>query len=166
MVVVQEFYLDIKPTKLIKGQGLCKLGIEAQDLINEDLGWENELALWSNEYLYIPPAKEYWYGKLISLLHHGTFLENLSPKKRRALRPKYAQYHLVNSTLFCINYNGVLLRCLKHEDAKKVLRDLHDTPAGGNFVRDTKTHKILRADYYWPTVFRDTHTYTRNYKSC
>jgi hypothetical protein len=29
MAVVQEFYLDIKPSKLVKGQGLCKLAIEA-----------------------------------------------------------------------------------------------------------------------------------------
>jgi hypothetical protein len=46
MAVFQEFDLDIKPAKLIKGQRLCKLVAEAQDLINEDPGWENELALW------------------------------------------------------------------------------------------------------------------------
>ena len=57
MAVVQEFDLDIKPAKLVKGQGLCKLVVEAQDLINEDPGWENELALWCSEYLYIPLGK-------------------------------------------------------------------------------------------------------------
>ena len=46
MEVVQEFDLDIKPVKLVKGQGLCKLTSEAQDQVNEDLGWENEMALW------------------------------------------------------------------------------------------------------------------------
>jgi hypothetical protein len=166
MAVVQEFDLDIKPSKLIKGQGLCKLVAEAQDLINEDPRWENELALWCNEALYIPPGKESWYGKLIYLLHHGTFLENLSPKERRALRLKSAQYCLVNSVLFHVNYDGVLLGCLEHEDAEKVLRELHDGPAGGHFVGDTTTHKILRDGYYWPTLFRDAHTYARNCKSC
>jgi hypothetical protein len=57
MVVVQEFDLDIKPAKLVKGQGLCKLAIEAQDRINEDLAWENELTLWCSEALYIPQGK-------------------------------------------------------------------------------------------------------------
>jgi hypothetical protein len=38
MAVVQEFDLDIKPAKLVKGQGLCKLVAEAQDRINEDPG--------------------------------------------------------------------------------------------------------------------------------
>jgi len=83
MAVVQEFDLDIKPAKLVKGQGLCKLVAEAQDRINEDPGWENELTLWCSESLYIPLGSESWYEKLIYLLHHGTFPENLIPKERR-----------------------------------------------------------------------------------
>jgi hypothetical protein len=54
MAVVQEFDLDIKPAKLVKGQGLCKLVAESQDQVNEDLGWENELELWCSEALYVP----------------------------------------------------------------------------------------------------------------
>jgi len=46
MAVIQEFYLYIKPAKIVKGQGLCKLATEAQDLINtKDSSWENELTL-------------------------------------------------------------------------------------------------------------------------
>jgi hypothetical protein len=55
MEVVQEFDLDIKPTKLVKGQGLCKLAVESQDQVNEDPIWENELALWCGEASYISP---------------------------------------------------------------------------------------------------------------
>jgi hypothetical protein len=127
---------------------LCKLAAKYQDRINEDPGWEIELVLWCSEALYVPPRKESWYGKLIYLLHHGNFPESLNPEERRALRLKYAQYHLINSILFCVNYDGVLLICLKCEDADKVLRELHDGPASRHFVRNTTTHKILRADYY------------------
>jgi len=73
MALVQEFDLDIKPTKLVKEQGLCKLPVEAQDQVNEDYGWENEMALWCGEVSYISPRQESWYGKLTYLLHHGTF---------------------------------------------------------------------------------------------
>jgi hypothetical protein len=67
---------------------------------------------------------------------------------------------------FHINYDGVLLRCLEHDDAEKVLRELHDGPTGGNFVGETTAHKILRVGYYWPTLFRDAHAYARKCKSC
>ena len=56
MAVVQEFDLDIKPTKLVKGQGLCKLAVEARDQVNEDSEWENEIALWCGEVAYISPG--------------------------------------------------------------------------------------------------------------
>jgi hypothetical protein len=38
MVVIQEFDLEIKPTRIVKGQGLCKLAAESQDLI-ENRDW-------------------------------------------------------------------------------------------------------------------------------
>jgi hypothetical protein len=80
MAVIQEFDLDIKPAKLVKGQGLCKLAAKAQYQINEDSWWENESTLWCIEDLYVPSTKESWYRKLIYLLHHKNFPKDLSPK--------------------------------------------------------------------------------------
>jgi hypothetical protein len=166
MAVVQEFDLDIKLVKMVKGQGLCKLEVESQDQVNEDPRWENELALWCGEASYVSLGQESWYEKLTYLLYHGNCPKNLNPRERRALRLKSTQYRLINLVLFRINYDGVLLRCLEHEDANKVLKELHDGPACGNFTGNTTAHKILRVGYYWPTLFRDAHTYARNYKTC
>jgi hypothetical protein len=89
MVVIQEFDLDIKPTKIVKGQGLCKLIAEAQDQVDsENSGWENELSLWCSEVLYLPPGQDSWYENLSYFLHHGTCPKNLNPRERRALRLK------------------------------------------------------------------------------
>ena len=38
--------------------------------------------------------------------------------------------------------------CLEKEYASKVVKELHDGPAGGHFSGDTTAHKILRAGYY------------------
>jgi hypothetical protein len=147
MVFIQEFDLDIKPTKIVRDQGLCKLATKSQDLIeSENLGWDNELSLWCSEVMYIPPGQDSWYTDLSYFLHHGTFLEHLNPRERRALRLKSTQYCLINSVLFRRNYDGVLLRCLEKEDAEKVLRELHDGPGRGHFAGETTAHKILRED--------------------
>jgi hypothetical protein len=124
------------------------------------------LKLWCGEDSYNSLGKESWYEKLAYLLHHGTCLENLNPRERRALRIKSTQYRLINSVLLRVNYDGVLFICLECKDADKVLKELHDGPAGGHFVGDTTAHKILRVGYYWPTLFKDTHTYAINCKTC
>ena len=59
------------------------------------------------------------------------------------------------------NYDGVFLRCLERADVDKVVKELHDGPAGGHFSGDTMAHNILRAGYYWSTLFKDAHTYVR-----
>jgi hypothetical protein len=61
MAIFQEFDLDIKFAKLVKGQGLYKLATKARDHVNEDSGWENEMALWCGEVSYISPGKDSWY---------------------------------------------------------------------------------------------------------
>ena len=43
----------------------------------------------------------------------------------------------------------------------QVLIELHDGSIGGHFSREKTTHKVLRAGYYWPTLFKDAHAYAR-----
>ena len=68
--------------------------------------------------------------------------------------------------MFRKNYDGVFLICLEQEDAKKVIIELHDGPAGGHFSKDTTTHNILRAGYYWPTLFKDAYAHVRKCDAC
>lgn len=73
---------------------------------------------------------------------------------------------MVDGILLWKNYDGVLLRCLEEDDANKVFKDLHDGLTGGHFSEETTTHKILRANFDWPTLFRDAHSYVRKCKDC
>lgn len=45
-----------------------------------------------------------------------------------------------------------------------MLQELHDGPADGHFGGDTTAHKILHVIYYWPTLFKDVHSYVRRCK--
>ena len=74
---------------------------------------------------------------------------------------KSNQYHLANNILYRKNYDGILLRCLEKDDAEHVLKEMHDSPVGGHYGGETIAHKILRAEYYWPTVFGDLYVYAR-----
>jgi hypothetical protein len=99
-------------------------------------------------------------------LTHGYAPQYLEPRKRKYVRLKYAQYQLVNGILLRKNYDDMLVSCLENSDAEKVLSKLHDGPTGGHFGGDTTEHKILRAGYYWPIMFKDAHAYAISCEIC
>ena len=85
---------------------------------------------------------------MIHYLQEGYLSEHWNPKQRRALCLKSALYQIIDGVFFRKNYDGVFLRRLEHEDAKKVVAELHDGTIGGHFLGDTTTHNILRDGYY------------------
>ena len=138
--------------------------VESQN--GEENDWENEAEVHMIDMCAIFTAPESWYRDLIHYLQQGYLSEHWSSKQRRALRLKSASYQVIDGVLFRNNYDGVLIRCLEHEDVAKVVKELHDGPARGNYSRDTTAHKILRAGYYCPTLFKDTHAYVRKCDVC
>ena len=109
--------------------------------------------------LYIPTSTNSWYNDLKYYLTHGSSPNHLDAPKKRALRLKSTQYQLIDGVLFWQNYDQVLLRCLEKDDAEHILTELHDGPKGCHLSGETTVHKVLRAGYYWPTLFKDTHAH-------
>lgn len=72
----------------------------------------------------------------------------------------------MKDVIFRINYDYVLLRWIEKAEAEKVLQELHNGPVAGHYVGDVIAHKILRACYYWPTLFKDAHNYVRKCQVC
>ena len=138
--------------------------VEGQN--NEDSSWDNEVELYMVDVCALFTAPDSSYRDLVHYLQEGYFSEHWIPKQRRALHLKSALYHIIDGVLFRNNYDGVFLRCLEHEYAEKVVTELRDGPAGGHFLGDTTAHKILRAGYYWPTLFKYSHTHVRKCDAC
>jgi hypothetical protein len=158
---LQEFDLEITPAHIVRGQGLCKLVVDLEteqkeDSDTSDLKQHNQNLICCAQNLVSP-----WYDDIRHYLQHGSAPRHLEPAKRRALRLKSTSFHLVNGILFRQNFDGVLMRCLEKDEAEKVLLELHAGEAGGHFGGDTTAHKVLRAGYYWPTLFRDAHALCR-----
>jgi hypothetical protein len=56
--------------------------------------------------------------------------------------------------------------CLEKDEVEKVLLELNAGEAGVHFGGDTISHKVLRAGYYWPMLFRDAHALCRKCIIC
>ena len=52
------------------------------------------------------------------------------------------------------------------EDISSVISHYHDIPCRGHASGDKTTTKILQADFYWPTLFKDVHAYVQACDRC
>eukprot|EP00253_Pinus_taeda_P011268 PITA_11268 len=161
VTALQQYDLDIRPAKIVRGQGFCRILAGASNIPkSNDTGPTEEINQIS------ATDSESQYADLIFYLKNGRAPPHLSYKSKRAIRLKAKNFSLIDDVLFKKNYDSILLRCLEKNEAQKVLQELHDGPAGGHFGADTTAHKIIHAGYYWPTLFKDTHEYVRKCLNC
>jgi hypothetical protein len=73
----------------------------------------------------------------------------------RDLKLKSIKYCLIDHILYWKDPLGVLLRCLDPQEAQKTVTDFHDILCGGHYFWRTTSYKILRARYFWPSLFTD-----------
>jgi len=154
IATILEYDIEIKPTKLIKGQGLAQLMTETncQALDLNELDNEQEMATpqISQGFLDSP-----LYTDIIHVLLNLQAPPGLSRTKRRFLKMTSLKYCILDSTLFWKNHEGILLNCLLKDEADKVLNEFHAGDCGGHLYWKSTADKILRARFYWPTLFSD-----------
>eukprot|EP00253_Pinus_taeda_P026102 PITA_26102 len=161
VTTLQEYDLEIKPAKIVRGQGFCRLLAGASNIPESSDTYQSETI---NQISIIDSESQY--VDLIFYLKNGYSPPNLSYKNKRAIRLKAKKFTIIDDVLFRKNYDSVLLRCLEKQEAQRVLQELHDGPAGGHFGADTTAHKVIHDGYYWPTLFRDAHEYVRKCRNC
>ncbi len=161
-----EYDLEIKQTKLIKGQGLEKLMAESNlhaldiNLIvamsEED---EDSLLIQISEIFLHSP----WYSDIVYVLQHLSPPPGMAKNKGRTLKLKATRFCVLNNALYWKDPRGILLNFLVEEEAKQVMNYFHKGDCGGHLFWKTMANKILRAGYYWPTLFADVY---RTVTSC
>jgi hypothetical protein len=146
---------------LVKGQGLARLLAESNckalgvNFIN--ISSENQQAELSDKGSQVSPqlAECTWYKDIIYFLQKLQPPDGLEKNKVRDLKLKAIKYCLIDQVLYWKDPLGVLLRCLDPQEAQKVMTDFHDSLCGGHHFWRTTTYKILRAGYFWPSLFTD-----------
>jgi hypothetical protein len=153
---ILEFDLEIKPTKLVKEQGLSKL-LDESNCRALGINFINEQAESSNKSSQgdLPLAACAWYKDILCFLQELRPPDGMEKSKARALKLKVVIYCLIDQALYWKDPLGVLLRCLDLQQAQKVMFDFHSSLCGGHHFWKTTAHKILWDGYYWPTLFTD-----------
>jgi len=90
----------------------------------------------------------------------------MAKNKCRTLKLKVAKFCIMNNALYWKALGGVLPNCLVEEEAKHVMDDFHKGDCGGHLFWKTTTNKILRARYYWTTLFADVYKTVTSCHEC
>ena len=107
-----------------------------------------------------------WYGDIIIYLQTLQVPTHLSQDEWRRLRHVSKNYLIVDNTLYRYGVDSILRRCLTHEQAKLVLNDFHGGACGGHLSRLSTAQKILRAGYFWLSIFTDCVNVVKKYHRC
>ena len=85
---------------------------------------------------------------------------------RRHIRHHTKYYLILNNTLYRYGIESILWWCLTHEEAEQVLNDCHSGGCGGHLFGMVTAQKILRAGYFWPSIFKDCHEAVKKFPPC
>ena len=73
----------------------------------------------------------------------------------RKLKVQASQFVLIKDVLYKRDFSRPFLRCLGLEEAKYVMRKVHEGICGNHLGARSLVHKLIRAGYYWPTMQKD-----------
>jgi hypothetical protein len=107
-----------------------------------------------DEHIFLVSSSDPWYGDIVIYLQILKFPKHISRDDRRRIRYQAKKYLIVNNTLYHRGVDNILLRCLTHEEDKSILKDCHSGACGGHLSGLATTQKILRAGYFWPSIFK------------
>jgi hypothetical protein len=169
---ILEYDLTIKPTQLIKGQGLAKLMTEfnckaiglyhlSDKTQDSSFQIEETNSQVNSKYLSSP-----WYKDIVFFLLNFQTPPQLDKSKFRSLKLRAVKYCFIDQILFWKDPNGFLLRCVDEKEAEQIFYDLHHGVCGGHHHWKATTFKILRAGYYWPVLFSDIFAQVRACEPC
>jgi hypothetical protein len=154
---IQEFDLEIKPTQLVKGQGLAKLLAESNfralgiNNSQEEEEWvdvnELEDQMVENR-IEEKFASSNWYKDIVTYLLTLKCPADLSPSKSRTLKLHAVKYCISEKRLYWKDPLGFLLVCLVESETKEVIGQFHEGVYGGHHAWRDTTYKILRVGYY------------------
>ena len=107
-----------------------------------------------------------WYYDIVYTLQNLQAPTGFVKTRARSVKLKSAKFCIMNQHLYWKYPGGVLINCLLENEAKHTMKELHKGDCGGHHSWKVTTNKILRAGFYWPSIFSDVYKETTACHQC
>ncbi|XP_016164312.1 uncharacterized protein LOC107606810 [Arachis ipaensis] len=108
-----------------------------------------------------PPS---WVDPIIDFLEMGKLPDD--DKTAKALRREAAKYTVIQGQLFKKGLSQPLLKFLRPDQTDYVLREVHEGCCGHHIGGKALVWKLVRAEYYWPSMMADSKEFVKKCRRC
>jgi len=105
-----------------------------------------------------------WRKPYLAYLLHNKLPADRTEARRLARRAK--SYVLVDGELYKQSHTRILQRCIRVEQGRQLLLDIHSGVCGHHAAPRTLVGNAFRQGFYWPTVVADADQIVRTYEGC
>ena len=108
----------------------------------------------------------HWADDIIHLLENGLPERPIEKARLTRLLIKTRPYQLIAGQLYRLGQDGLLRRCICEHEIEDALQEAHGGIAGGHFDATATARKVLQAQLWWPTLFKDAARFVKHCDEC
>eukprot|EP00253_Pinus_taeda_P031150 PITA_31150 len=119
-----------------------------------------------NEHLFAMSTDSPWFADITNYLVTRKTPPHLSTREKQNIIQKSVAYSWIQGDLFYTGPDLIIRRCVREKEVLDILKSAHDEPCGGHFADQQTAYKVLRAGYFWPSLFKDAKQFVKHCDSC
>ena len=116
--------------------------------------------------LFLVTSTPDWYVGIVEFLTTQRLLVEWTKEDMGKVKVDSRHFAVIDNMLFRRGADTILQRCVSEAEVPDIIASCHDSACGGHFSGQLRGQKILRAGYFWPTLFKDFHAYVRKCDAC
>ncbi|RDX83156.1 hypothetical protein CR513_35952, partial [Mucuna pruriens] len=114
--------------------------------------------------VYCAKERRTWMSPLMTYLKNEKLLSD--PNEAKKIVRDATKYIIIKGELYRRGFSFPLLRCVEGNEARYVVREVHEGVCDIHIGGLALANKIARVDYYWPTLKNDCMEYVKRCDRC
>ena len=103
---------------------------------------------------------------IIFVLQHFQSPQGTDKERARFLKQKASRFCILEGKLYWKEPEGMLLNCVDEQEEKRLIEEFHARECEGLHYQKSIVNKIMRAGFYWSTIFSNTHKKVVSCQKC